>query len=98
MQFATTNKLTYTAISELIKLLHLICPPQNKLPSSFYKLKKFFKQFNVAFTHQKVCTKCSAPMTAGTSQCATCQDNDDLDPEAVGDLIHVKSIKDSCIQ
>ena len=89
MQFATTNKLTYTAISELIKLLHLICPPQNKLPSSFYKLKKFFNRFNVAFTHQKVCTKCSAPMTAGTSQCATCQDNDDLDPKAVGDLIHV---------
>ena len=35
MQFATTNKLTYTAISELVKLLHLIYPPQNKLPSSF---------------------------------------------------------------
>ena len=28
-------------------------------------------------------------MTASTSQCATCQDIDDLDPEAVGDLIHV---------
>ena len=41
MQFATMNKLTYTAISELIKLLHLVFPPQNKLPSSFYKLKKF---------------------------------------------------------
>ena len=35
MQSATTNKLTYTAISELVKLLHLIYPPQNKLPSSF---------------------------------------------------------------
>ena len=90
------NKLTYTAISELIKPLYLICPPQNKLPSSFYKLEKFFKQFNMAFTHH---TKCSAPMTAGTSQCATCQD-DDLDPELIGDLIHVpiESIEDSCIK
>lgn len=43
----------------------------------------------MAFTHQKVCTKCSTPMAAGTSQCATCQDNDDVDPEGVGDLIHV---------
>lgn len=42
MQFASANKLTYTATSELIKLLHLICPAQNKLPSSFYKLKMFF--------------------------------------------------------
>ena len=29
-------------------------------------------------------------MTAGTSHCATCQDNDDL---AVGDLIHVPIAK-----
>ena len=42
MHFASTNKLTYTAISELRNLLKLICPPESKLPSSFYKLKKFF--------------------------------------------------------
>ena len=31
MQFASANKLSYTAISELINLLHVLCPVPNKL-------------------------------------------------------------------
>ena len=86
MQYASANKLTYTAISELVKLLNIVCPAPNKLPSCFYKLKKFFKKFSAGFKHQKVCTKCSTPMEAGTSHFTLCTDNDNIDPEAVGDL------------
>ena len=34
MLFAIKNKLSFTAIENLIKLLHLLCPPSSKLPSS----------------------------------------------------------------
>ena len=89
MQFASANKLSYTAISELIKLLHVLCPVPNKLPSSFYMLKKFFKQFNVDFEHQRICTICSTPMEVGESNCPTCADSGNYNPEAVGDLVHI---------
>ena len=89
MQFASSNKLSYTAISELIKLLHILCPAHNKLPSSFYMLKKFFKQFNVAFEHQRICTTCSTPVETGDSDCPTCTENGVYNPEAVGDLLHI---------
>ena len=41
MQFATANKLTYTAIEELLKLLQILCPCPNALPTTIYKFKKF---------------------------------------------------------
>ena len=96
MQFASSNNLSFTAISELIKLLHILCPVPNKLPSSLYMLKKFFKQFNVAFKHQQICTTCSTPIETGDSNCPTCTDNGVYNPEAVGDLLHIpiqKSLK-----
>ena len=36
MQFAIASKLSYTAIENLLKLLQLLCPSSNILPSSFY--------------------------------------------------------------
>ena len=58
MHFCTTNKLSYTAVGELLKLLVLLCPFPSSLPSSFYKFKKFFQQFNPVHNYQKVCIKC----------------------------------------
>jgi hypothetical protein len=54
MQFCTENKLTYTAIGELLKLLVLLCPPDNSLPKSFYIFKKFFQQFEGSHILQQV--------------------------------------------
>ena len=59
MQFALSNNLTDKAISKLLKLLHLLLPSPNHLPKSFYKFKKFFKQFSVSFSYSEVCTACS---------------------------------------
>ena len=39
MEFLINNKLTYSAIAELQKLLHLLCVSPNKLPRSVYQLK-----------------------------------------------------------
>ena len=36
MQYATANKLTYAASEELLKLLQILCPSPNSLPTSLY--------------------------------------------------------------
>ena len=58
MQFCTANKLSYTAIGELLKLLTILCPFPNLLPGSLYKFKKFFQQFNPIHDHRQICLKC----------------------------------------
>ena len=68
MQFSTDNKLSYTAIGELLKLLDLLCPPENSLPRSFYTFKKFFQQFEGGHILEQVCLKCNTidcPCTSG---------------------------------
>ena len=42
MQFCLRHKISYTAIGDLLKLLLLICPVSNKLPTSFYKFNSEF--------------------------------------------------------
>ena len=39
MQFATANKLTYSAIEELLKLLQVLCPSPNELPTTLYRIR-----------------------------------------------------------
>lgn len=58
MQFCSANRLSYTAIGNLLQLLILICPVANKLPTSFYKFKSFFQQFRSEYDHQKICPQC----------------------------------------
>ena len=58
MQFSLRNKLSYTAIGELLKLLLLICPVPNLLPTSFYKVKKFFQKLESIKSLEKVCGTC----------------------------------------
>lgn len=57
MQFCSQNRLSYTAIGQLLQLLHVLCPP-SQLPLSFYLFKKFFEAFSQDHTHEKVCLKC----------------------------------------
>lgn len=59
MQFCTTYKLSYSAISGLLKLLIVLCPTPNHLPKSFYMLKKFFEQFQSNYEHSKYCVNCN---------------------------------------
>ena len=73
MQFCQANKLSYTAIGELLKLLDLICPREHQLPKSFYAFKKFFQQFKSDQKHVKVCTKCM--LAKATCSCAASSDD-----------------------
>ena len=89
MQYATANKLTYTAIEELLKLLQVLCPCPNSLPTTLYKFKRFFQQYSSGFEQQRVCRKCFAFLDKG-EVCSTCVDKDNhvRNPEFPGLLIH----------
>ena len=70
MKYSTTNKLTYKAISDLLKLLDALLPTQNLLPKSFYKFRKFFQQFSLQHEHTTLCpnygqTTCSTESCGG---------------------------------
>lgn len=70
MQFCQSNKLTYKATDELLKLLHILCP-KSQLPSSFNKLRKFFQQFSGSCNLKTICTKCNEEGCSCTSQSST---------------------------
>ena len=88
MQYASANKLTYTAIEELLKLLQILCPSPNSLPTTLYRFKKFFQQYNSGFEQQHVCSKCFAFLDKGES-CTICVDADNPvhNPEMPGLLV-----------
>lgn len=65
MKFAITSKLSYTAIGNLLKLLRLLCPFSNNLPSSFYRLRTFFKQYTPSHEKQRVCPECERVLEVG---------------------------------
>ena len=69
MQFAISNKLTYSAISELLELIKLHCPAPNSCVRSLYKLKK---QFNRDSDCQKFhyCSKCMAELDIKAKCCS----------------------------
>ena len=58
MVFCTKYKLPYVAIGGLLKLLCVLCPNPNHLPSSFYAIRKFFQQFSSVHDQQVLCSKC----------------------------------------
>ena len=60
MQFCIANKLPYTGITDLLKLLSLLCPSPNQIPSSVYILKKFFEHFRPSHKHNKICIDCQS--------------------------------------
>ena len=60
MQYCIAYKLSYSAIGELLKLLQLLCPTPNHLPSSVFLLKKFFNSFKMKYNDNNLCSNCDA--------------------------------------
>lgn len=60
MQFCLAHKLSYAAISELLKLLQLLCPSPNRLPTTVYQFKKYFNQFQMPHVYSNICSSCQA--------------------------------------
>ncbi len=79
MQYCINNKLSYQAIEDLLKLLGILCPPDNLLPKTFYKFKKFFQQFQGDHDLQQICMKCKEK----TCSCYSHESSD------IAHLVHV---------
>ena len=56
MQFSTSNKLSYAAIGELLKLLTLLCPSDNALPKLSIALRSFSKAYAEASMNADACS------------------------------------------
>ena len=65
MTYAIANKLSYSAIENLLKLLHLLCPSSHQIPSSLYMLKKFFQQYTSSYEKKRVCPSCHCVLKKG---------------------------------
>ena len=59
MKFAIKHNLTFNAIDDLLNLFSLLSPKPNLIPTSIYKLKRFFMQHaEEGSTNQLFCSNC----------------------------------------
>ena len=65
MTYAIANQLSYSAIENLLKLLHLFCPSSHQIPSCLYMLKKFFRQYTSSYEKKRVCPSCHSVLKKG---------------------------------
>lgn len=63
MSFAISNRLSYNAITNLLDLLYRLLPSPNNLPSSIYKLKKYYEEKKESFVKKFYCSECSEELT-----------------------------------
>lgn len=84
MHFANRNKLTFSAIGDLLELLHMFCPEPNQVPNSFYKFKKFFEQFGGDYEKSDYCMECNT-----TIQNRSCSTRNCHRSSSEGHLVHI---------
>ena len=89
LEFKRVCRLPFTAIAMLLRLLQLLCPPQNRLPPSVYMLKKFFQRYTTTYTKRLFCATCNQEIPLRQKKCsnAGCPS---LEPNT---LIHIPSDK-----
>ncbi len=54
-------------MENLLKLLQLLCPISNHIPSSLYKLRKFFNDFSSNYQKKQMCAECEKTIDQGES-------------------------------
>lgn len=76
MEFKRACRLPFTTIKKLLELLHLLCPSNHKLPTSIYKLKKFFMKFTSTYNLHNFCRLCHTELQNGQKNCSNCRPTD----------------------
>ena len=71
MEFKRSCRLPFTTIAKLLDLLQLLCPPNNNLPQSVYKFKKFFTKFSTHCEKRNFCRVCHVEYKDGQKKCNT---------------------------
>ena len=68
MHFKSTFRCPFTVIAQLLQLLQLLCPSENRLPKSVYSLRKFFQTFKAQQTRKQYCSSCHERVEGGCSR------------------------------
>ena len=63
MHLKSTCRLPFSTVSQILELLLLLCPSDNKLPRSIYQLKKFFKRFGTEQVKTLYCSSCNVEIS-----------------------------------
>ena len=71
MCLKTRCHLPLTAVGEILKLLKLLCPENNKLPSSVHSLTNFFSKFQSQRHKSEYCSNCQKKLD--NSSCSNMQ-------------------------
>lgn len=58
MHFKSSCRVSFSTMSELLKLLQLLCPVDNKLPKTVYVFRKFFERFSADKEVKQFCPSC----------------------------------------
>ena len=59
MQLKKLCRLSFSTMSEILRLLQLLCPKNNKLPSTIHHLRKFYSTFESSKRKTLFCPNCS---------------------------------------
>lgn len=62
--------LPFTTIGQILKLLQLLCPENNKLPKSVFCLRRFFSKFQSHRRQSEYCPNCNNRLES--SSCSHC--------------------------
>lgn len=84
MHFSHKNKLTYTAIDNLLDLIALFCPEDSKIPSSFYEFRKFFQKFSSTHEKETYCFECETSTNGSSCSTPNCSGSC-----GVGHMVHL---------
>ncbi len=87
LEFKRVCRLPFTAIAILLQLLQLLCPPQNRLPRSVYRLKKFFQQYTATYTKRLFCATCNEEFHPRQKRCL----NPSCPHQEPSALVHIPS-------
>lgn len=68
MEFAISNKLSYSATADLLKLIELHCPSENSCIGSLYKLKKPFNRDSECKKF-RYCSRCMTELDIKAKGC-----------------------------
>lgn len=92
MEFKRACRLPFTTIAMLLQLLQLLCPPNNSLPQSIYKLRKFFEKFSSPHQKHRFCSDCKTKLKETQSQCddPSCRH---IEPSTLIDFDPTKAIR-----
>ena len=90
LQYKLRHRLTEEAMGDLLRLIKMHCPSNNKCPASVFQLKKFFPDINYTIKPHHLCSQCMQSVDAGSQTCPNESCNKEMgSPNALSSFIEL---------